>query len=97
MHDSDATLLVCTKTRGSKEYISQRLFKELFVDDIHLVTRIRKNMKTSLMHLRDKILLRKRSLIETVNDEVKNIVQIEHTRRRSAGGFAANLMVAMAA
>ena len=69
----------------------------MFVDDIHMVTRIRKNMKNSLIHLRDKILLRKRSLIETVNDEVKHNVQIEHTRRRSAGGFAANLMAAMAA
>ena len=62
LHDSDATLLVCTKTRGSKEYISQHLFEELFVDDIHLVTRIHKNMKNSLIHLRDKILQRKRSL-----------------------------------
>ena len=66
-----------------KGYISQSLFEGLFVDDIHLITRIRKNMKNSLMHIRDKILLRKRSLIETVNDELKNIVQIEHTRHRS--------------
>ena len=49
------------------------------------------------MHLHDKILLRKRSLIETVNGELKNIVQIEHTRYRSIGGFAANLIAAMAA
>ena len=85
------------KLVANKGYISQSLFEELFVDDIHLITRIRKNMKNSLMHLRDKILLRKRSLIETVNDELKNIVQIEHTRHRSIGGFAANLMAAMAA
>ena len=97
MHDSDATLFVCTKTRGSKEYISQRLFEELFVDDIHLITHIRKNMKNLLMQLHDKILQRKRALIEAKKDEVKNIVQIEHTRHRSAGGFAANLMIAMAA
>ena len=81
---------------ADKGYISQSLFEELFVDDIHLITRIRKNMKNSLMHLRDKILLRKRSLIETVNDELKNIVQIEHARHRSIGGFAANLMAAAA-
>jgi len=49
------------------------------------------------MHLRDKILLRKRPLIETVNDELKNIVQIEHTRHRSIGGLAANPMAAIAA
>jgi len=54
-------------------------------------------MKTSLMHLRDKILLRKRALIETIKDELKYIVQIEHTRHRSVGGFAANLMIGMAA
>ena len=48
------------------------------------------------MHLRDKILLGERLLIETMKDELKNIVQIEHTRR-SIGGFAANLMAAMAA
>ena len=85
------------KLVADKGYISQSLFEELFVDDIHLIARIRKNMKNSLMHLRDKILLRKRSLIETVNDELKNIVQIEHTRHRSIGGLAANLMAAMAA
>ena len=72
-------------------------FFQMFVDDIHLITRIRKNMKNSLMHLRDKILLRKRPLIETVNDELKNIVQIEHTRHRSIGGLAANPMAAIAA
>ncbi len=73
------------KLVADKGYISQSLFEALFVDDIHLITRIRKNMKNSLMHLHDKILLRKRSLIETVNDELKNIVQIEHTRHRSIG------------
>ena len=88
---------IFVKLVADKAYISQSLFEELFVDDIHLITHIRKNMKNSLMHLRDKILLRKRSLIETVNDELKNIVQIEHTRHRSIGGFAANLMAAMAA
>ena len=54
-------------------------------------------MKNSLMHLRDKILLGERLLIETMKDELKNIVQIEHTRHRSIGGFAANLMAAMTA
>ena len=91
------TKIIFRKLVADKGYISQSLFEELFIDDIHLITRIRKNMKSSLMHLRDKILLRKRSLIETVNDKLKNVVQIEHTRHRSIGGFAANLMAAMAA
>ena len=54
-------------------------------------------MKNSLMHLHAKILLRKRALIEAVNDELKNMVQIEHTRNRSIEGFAGNLMAATVA
>ena len=59
---------------ADRGYISQELFETLFVDDIHLVTKIKRNMKNSLMNLRDKIMLRKRALIETVNDELKNVV-----------------------
>ncbi len=39
-------------------------------------------MKNQLISLKDKILLRKRSVIETVNDELKNICQVEHSRNR---------------
>ena len=80
------------KLFGDKGYIGQNLFEKLFIDDIHLVTKIRKNMKNSLMLLKDKICLRKRALIETVNDELKNICQIEHTRHRSFENFFANLI-----
>ena len=45
----------------------------LFIDDIHLVTKIKKNMMNSLMNRYDKLMLRKRSVIETVNDELKNV------------------------
>ncbi|KAA6305472.1 hypothetical protein EZS27_042875, partial [termite gut metagenome] len=45
----------------------------LFNEGIHLVTGIKKNMKNRLMSVNDKILLRKRSIIETINDELKNI------------------------
>ena len=69
----------------------------LFVDDIHLVTKIKKNMKNSLMNLYDKILLRKRALVETVNDELKNVCNIEHTRHRSVDNFAVNLLAALIA
>ena len=44
------------------------------------------------MHISDKILLRKRALVETVCDEHKNICQIEHTRHRSPEGFIVNLI-----
>ena len=78
-------------------YISPDLFEMLFVDDIHLVTKIKKNMKNSMMNLYDKLMLRKRSVIETVNDELKNVCQIEHTRHRSVDNFATNLFAGLIA
>jgi hypothetical protein len=53
-------------------------------------------MKNILMEMSDKILLRKRSIIETVNDELKNICQIEHSRHRSFGNFISNTLAAIA-
>ena len=49
-------------------------------------------MKNCLMELKDKILLRKRSVIETVNDELKNMCQVEHSRHRSFGNFITNML-----
>lgn len=80
------------KIYADKGYIGKDLFEQLFVDGVHLVTKIRKNMKNSLMLLKDKIMLRKRVLIETVNDELKNQCQIEHTRHRSFDNFISNLL-----
>lgn len=85
------------KLFADRGYISQDLFESLFVDDIHLVTKIRKNMKNSLMNLYDKIMLRKRAVIETVNDELKNVCHIEHTRHRSIDNFASNLFAGLIA
>lgn len=80
------------KLIADKGYISKTLFEQLFIDGIHLITKIRKNMKNSLMLVQDKILLRKRALVETVNDELKNQCQIEHTRHRSFENFISNLI-----
>ena len=80
------------KLYGDKGYISRDLFEKLFVDGVHLITKIKKNMKNSLMLLQDKIALRKHALIKTVNDELKNICQIEHTRHRSFENFTTNLL-----
>lgn len=85
------------KLFADRGYISHTLFEQLFIDDIHLVTRIKKNMKNSLMSLHDKLMLRKRSVIETVNDELKNVCQIEHTRHRSVNNFATNLFAGLIA
>lgn len=80
------------KLFADKGYIGKDLARLLFVDGIQLVTNIKNNMKNCLMTLSDKILLRKRSVIETVNDELKNICQIEHSRHRSFGNFLSNII-----
>lgn len=80
------------KLFGDKGYISQALFEQLLAKGVQLVTKLKKNMKNKLMPVLDKILLRKRALIETVNDQLKNILQIEHTRHRSVTNFMINLV-----
>lgn len=80
------------KLYADKGYISEKLSQILFMDGLHLITSIRNNMKNVLLELKDKIMLRKRSVIETVNDELKNICQIEHSRHRSFTNFITNLI-----
>ena len=80
------------KVFADRGYISKDLFAELLDEDIQLITGIRKNMKNRLMPLADKLLLRKRSIIETINDQLKNISQIEHSRHRSFTNFLVNLI-----
>ncbi len=82
---------------GDKGYISKELVEMLFDQGLHLVTGIRNNMKNVLMGMRDKILLRKRSVIETINDQLKNISQAEHSRHRSFGNFLTNLVASLIA
>jgi len=85
------------KLFGDKGYISQPLFKDLFEKGTQLITTIRSNMKNRLLPLFDRILLRKRFIIETINDQLKNIAQIEHSRHRSSTNFLINLMAALSA
>jgi len=85
------------KLFGDRGYISQALFEHLHRQGIRLVTRLRKNMKNVLMDMQDKILLRKRAVIESVNDFLKNICQVEHTRHRSFVNFLVNLLSAISA
>lgn len=85
------------KLFGDKGCISKDLFEQLFIDGVHLVTKLRKNMKNALMLLQDRIMLRKRALIESVNDELKNMCQIEHTRHRCFDNFIINMLSALAA
>lgn len=86
------------KLFGDKGYISKPLaqsLREMF--DLHLITKLRDNMKNQLMTLSDRILLRRRAIIETIIDQLKNISQIEHSRHRSVPNFFVNVLCGLIA
>jgi len=85
------------KLFGDRGYISKDLFETLYEKGIQLITKIRKNMKNTLMPLMDKLLLRKRAIIETINDELKNIYDLEHSRHRSPVNAMVNWICALIA
>ena len=88
---------VTGKLCGDKGYIGQSLFENLFMGGIQLITKLKKNMKNMLMSQTDKIILRHRALVESVNDELKNMAQVEHSRHRSVANFLCNTFAAIAA
>src|SRR5450432_3074522 len=86
------------KLFGDRGYISQPLAKELFTrQGLHLITKLRKNMRNRLLAMTDKLLLRKRAIIETIIDQLKNSCQIEHSRHRSPRNFLVNLLAGLIA
>lgn len=85
------------KLFGDKGYISKALRECLQLEQVQLITDIKKNMKNKLVNLYDKLMLRKRALIETVNDQLKNISQIEHTRHWSLWNFLGNVAAGLIA
>ena len=85
------------KLCGDKGYIGKQLSESLFMNGIQLVTKVKNNMRNSLLSVADKIMLRKRALVESVDDELKNIAQIEHSRLRSFANFITNALSAIAA
>ncbi|HLL43091.1 MAG TPA: transposase [Segetibacter sp.] len=86
------------KLYGDRGYIVKHaVFEKLFYDGVQLITKIRSNMKNKLMSVYDKIMLRKRSVIECVMDSLKNICQAEHSRHRSLHGFIINVFAAIGA
>ncbi len=93
----DLTQGLIGKLFGDRGYISQALFEQLWQQGLQLITKLKKNMKNRLMPLLDKILLRKRALIESVHDQLKNVAQVEHSRHRSPLNFLVNLIAGLIA
>lgn len=85
------------KLFGDRGYISKKLAVLLATDDVELITTLKKNMKPRVMAAFDKLLLRKRSIIETINDQLKNIFQLEHSRHRSLTNYMVNVVAALVA
>ena len=79
------------KCFGDRGYVSKKLFVKLYAQGVSLITRMKKKMKNTCMSFIDKILLRKRGLIESVNNLLKNQCQIEHHRHRSKLNFLGHL------
>jgi hypothetical protein len=86
------------KLIADRGYISQALFEQLLDSfGVQLITKLRKNMKNRLIPLMDKLLLRKRAIIESIVDQFKNISQIEHTRHRSPVNCFINIIAGLIA
>jgi Transposase DDE domain len=88
---------LCGKLIGDRGYISQALFSQLWGQGVQLLTKLKKKMQPRVLPLLDKILLRKRTLLETVNDQLKNICQLEHSRHRSLTNCGVNVLTALIA
>jgi len=71
------------KLIGDKGYISKKLFEDLFSGGVHLITRIKKNMKNCLMDVTDKLMLMRRFFIETIFSSLKSVNTLIHTRHRN--------------
>ena len=83
---------------ADRGYVSQKLAHQLLEEfGIQFFAKPRRNMKNKLMRLHDKLLSRQRSIIETINDQLKNISQIEHSRHRSPVNFCVNVLCGLIA
>jgi hypothetical protein len=92
------TKKVFGKLFGDRGYlINEELFKKLYSSGIHLMTKIRKNMTNKLLSMQDKLLLRKRGVIESVGSILKESESLEHTRHRSLSGFFAHVIATLVA
>jgi hypothetical protein len=80
---------------AEKGYLGKQLFEQLFEDGLELITNLRSKMKNKLIPVGDKLLLGKRLMIETINDQLKNICHIEHSRQRSPVNFRVNLIAGL--
>lgn len=85
------------KIYEDKDYLSKVLSDELWEKGVELITNVRRNMKKKAMSLWDRTMLNKRFVIETINDQLKNISYVEHSRHLSVNGFMINMLAGLIA
>jgi hypothetical protein len=88
---------ICGKMFGDKGYVSQKNLESLWNRGLQLITKIKKGMKNKLMDIYDKLLLKRRGVIESVNNILKNTCMLEHSRHRSVCNFFVNVLSALGA
>lgn len=71
------------KIFGDRGFLGQEFFDDLWKEGLHMVTRIRKNMKNKLMNLWDRFYLDKRMTVESIFSSIKSCGTFEHSRHRS--------------
>ena len=97
VHDSDEIVIKGLTKKlfgmlfGDKGYLGKRLFDILWEKGVKIITKVRKNMKKKAMSCKEKFLLKKRGVVESVGNILKNNLSINHSRHRSVAGFFVNL------
>lgn len=100
--DNNASLLTTLladlqgKCFGDRGYLT-KLFAQFYQQGLHIITKLRGKMKNALMPLGDKLGLRKRGLIESVNDLLTSVFDVEHTRHRSPFNAQINVLAGLIA
>lgn len=84
------------KCFADKGYIS-KYFEEFLEKGVQIVTKIRKNMNNTIMQMNDKLWLRKRAVIESVNDILMTVQDIDHSRHRCPWNAIIHLLAGVAA
>jgi len=84
------------KLFGDRGYlVNEELFKKIYSNGVHLVTKIRKNMSNKFVEMKDKLLLRKRGVVESVGNILKESISIEHSRHRCLAGFLCHVLASL--
>ncbi len=101
VHDTKPVLDITKKLSGKlcadEAYISKKLLEKLHDSGVDLITTVRRNVKAKALSLWDRAMLSRRFIIETINDQLKNISQIEYSRHRSTNGFMLNMLAGLVA